>query len=78
MDETLNEALPGNKQGNDFGIRRAYKQINLLEDPLGEKSSEALPQTVHRGLWVSRRELVGSRARDDLSHLFIGTPAPIG
>ena len=52
MDETLNEVVGGNKRGTDFGIHRAYKKINLLADPLGEKSSEALPQTVHIGLWV--------------------------
>jgi hypothetical protein len=52
MDETLNEVSTGNKRGTDFGIQRAYKKINLLADPLGEKSSEALPQTVYRGLWV--------------------------
>jgi hypothetical protein len=44
MDETLNEALTGNKQGDDFGIHRAYKQINLLEDPLGEKIRKPSPK----------------------------------
>src|SRR5271165_2394221 len=67
MDETLNEVVRGNKQGMDFGIHRAYKKINLLADPLGEKSSEALPQTVTHSALGRRREFVGSRARDLLT-----------